>query len=84
MNLGRNTSIIKGMNMQVIDKLNARINKTNSLLCVGLDSELSRIPEAFQKEGTHKAQFAFKRQLARLSNNTSEIPPRSRFSQENP
>jgi orotidine-5'-phosphate decarboxylase len=43
----------------VTDKLNARITRSQSLLCVGLDSELSRLPERFQKEA--QPQFAFNR-----------------------
>jgi orotidine-5'-phosphate decarboxylase len=45
--------------MHITDKLNARITRSQSLLCVGLDSELSRLPVRFQKE-THP-QFAFNR-----------------------
>jgi len=45
--------------MHIIEKLNRRINQTNSLLCVGLDSELSRLPDQFKKEAD--PQFAFNR-----------------------
>ncbi|MDR0246887.1 MAG: orotidine-5'-phosphate decarboxylase, partial [Burkholderiales bacterium] len=45
--------------MHIIDKLNARITRSHSLLCVGLDSELSRLPERFRKET--QPQFAFNR-----------------------
>ncbi|MCL2309932.1 MAG: orotidine-5'-phosphate decarboxylase [Proteobacteria bacterium] len=45
--------------IQVTDKLNARITRSQSLLCVGLDSELSRLPVRFQKEA--QPQFAFNR-----------------------
>ena len=47
--------------MNIIDKLNQRIDKTRSLLCVGLDSELSRLPERFHKELS--PQFAFNRHI---------------------
>ncbi len=43
--------------MHILDKLNARIDKTHSLLCVGLDSELSRIPGRFQKEASPQLTF---------------------------
>ncbi|MDR2244216.1 MAG: orotidine-5'-phosphate decarboxylase [Burkholderiales bacterium] len=45
--------------MHITDKLNARITRSQSLLCVGLDSELSRLPERFQKDA--QPQFAFNR-----------------------
>ncbi|MGL4667311.1 MAG: orotidine-5'-phosphate decarboxylase [Saezia sp.] len=45
--------------MHVIEKLNRRIDKTQSLLCVGLDSDIERLPEKFKKEAD--GQFAFNR-----------------------
>jgi len=45
--------------MHVIEKLNTRITRSRSLLCVGLDSETSRLPSRFQKEA--QPQFAFNR-----------------------
>lgn len=45
--------------MSIIEKLNRRIDKTDSLLCVGLDSEFSRLPERFKKETD--PQFVFNR-----------------------
>ncbi len=45
--------------MHVVDKLNTRIARSRSLLCVGLDSERSRLPARFQKEA--QPQFAFNR-----------------------
>ncbi len=47
--------------MKILDKLNRRIAQTRSFLCVGLDSELSRLPERFQKESV--PQFAFNRHI---------------------
>lgn len=43
--------------MNIIQKLNKRIDKVNSLLCVGLDSEIKKIPPHLQKE--RYPQFAF-------------------------
>ncbi|MDR2710127.1 MAG: orotidine-5'-phosphate decarboxylase [Burkholderiales bacterium] len=45
--------------MHVVEKLNTRITRSRSLLCVGLDSEMSRLPARFQKEA--QPQFAFNR-----------------------
>jgi orotidine-5'-phosphate decarboxylase len=35
--------------MKIIKKLNARIKKTNSLLCVGLDADFAKLPAKFKK-----------------------------------
>lgn len=43
--------------MSIIDKYNARVDRVNSLLCVGLDSSFERLPEKFQAEAY--PQFAF-------------------------
>lgn len=43
----------------VIDKYNDRVNRVNSLVCVGLDSEFERLPERFKAEKL--PQFAFNR-----------------------
>jgi orotidine-5'-phosphate decarboxylase len=43
--------------MGVIDKYNARVNVTESLLCVGLDADMGRIPARFH-DAAHP-QFAF-------------------------
>lgn len=40
-----------------IEKYNARVEKANSLLCIGLDSEFEKIPERFQ--GRESPQFEF-------------------------
>ncbi len=45
--------------MSVIEKYNQRVEAVNSLLCVGLDSTLARLPERF-RAGAHP-QFAFNR-----------------------
>jgi orotidine-5'-phosphate decarboxylase len=42
-----------------IEKYNARVEKIDSLLCVGLDGSLERLPEAFQQESYPL--FAFNR-----------------------
>lgn len=34
--------------MNVIDKYNSRVDEVNSLVCVGLDSELSKLPKKFR------------------------------------
>jgi orotidine-5'-phosphate decarboxylase len=45
--------------MNVIEKFNARADAVGSLLCVGLDSDITQIPPAFQRDPT--PQFAFNR-----------------------
>lgn len=45
----------------VIEKLNQRIDKTQSLLCVGLDSDLERLPARFKQEAD--PQYAFNRYI---------------------
>lgn len=45
--------------MHILDKYQQRIRSTESLLCVGLDSRLDRIPDRFKKEKA--PQFAFNR-----------------------
>lgn len=47
--------------MSIIDKYNARVDKVNSLLCVGLDSSIERLPEQFKSE--EFPQFAFNRYI---------------------
>jgi orotidine-5'-phosphate decarboxylase len=46
---------------RVIEKYNARVDAINSLLCVGLDSRLDRLPEHFLEEVY--PQFAFNRHI---------------------
>lgn len=43
----------------IIEKYNQRVAAANSLLCVGLDSRIDRLPERFQREA--HPQFAFNR-----------------------
>jgi len=43
----------------IIDKYNTRANAVNSLLCVGLDADITRLPERFHAEDY--PQFAFNR-----------------------
>jgi orotidine-5'-phosphate decarboxylase len=45
--------------MNVVDKYNARVDAVGSLVCVGLDSEISRLPEHFRESDT--PQFDFNR-----------------------
>ncbi|MBN1201776.1 MAG: orotidine 5'-phosphate decarboxylase, partial [Anaerolineae bacterium] len=43
----------------ILDKYNRRVEQVNSLLCVGLDSRIERLPERFRTET--EPQFAFNR-----------------------
>ena len=43
--------------MNIIDKYNQRAKKINSLLCVGLDSDLKKIPERFLKKKFPQFEF---------------------------
>lgn len=43
----------------IIEKYNRRVDAANSLLCVGLDSQVERLPERFQQDP--HPQFAFNR-----------------------
>lgn len=45
--------------MAIIDKFNARAEDVNSLVCVGLDSDYTKLPEQFQRE--QYPQFVFNR-----------------------
>lgn len=45
--------------MSMIDKYNQRAEAVNSLLCVGLDSAINKLPERFRSE--YHPQFAFNR-----------------------
>jgi orotidine-5'-phosphate decarboxylase len=45
--------------MHILDKYQQQVRNTESLLCIGLDSRLDRIPERFKKE--KHPQFAFNR-----------------------
>jgi len=47
--------------MNIIQKLNKRIDKVNSLLCIGLDSEIKKIPLHLQKE--QYPQFVFNKAI---------------------
>jgi orotidine-5'-phosphate decarboxylase len=47
--------------MHIIDKINNIIQKNNSLVCVGLDSELSKIPAHLQNE--QYPQFSFNKAI---------------------
>ncbi len=43
--------------MKAVEKYNARVEKTNSLVCVGLDSDMEKIPHRFRE--TEFPQFEF-------------------------
>lgn len=43
--------------MKAINKYNQRADAINSLLCVGLDSELDKLPESFQKRALPQLEF---------------------------
>ena len=43
--------------MSIIEKYEKRVKAVNSLLCVGLDSKLDRLPERFQKSETPQYDF---------------------------
>lgn len=43
--------------MSVIDKYNKRVKKINSLLCVGLDSDFSKLPSRFRKKKNPQFEF---------------------------
>ncbi len=45
--------------MTIIDKYNSRVDNVNSLACVGLDSDIEKLPEEFKK--TEFPQFYFNR-----------------------
>lgn len=47
--------------MNAIEKFNQRVDKINSLVCVGLDSEISKIPEQFKD--SHTPQFEFNKYI---------------------
>ncbi len=47
--------------MNAIDKYDARATKLNSLLCVGLDSDMTRLPQSFRSGET--PQLAFNRHI---------------------
>jgi orotidine-5'-phosphate decarboxylase len=43
--------------MAPLEKLNKRMDKANSLLCVGLDSEITKLPKQFEKSSTPQFDF---------------------------
>ena len=58
----------------VIDKLNKRVEKTNSLLCVGLDSDFEKIPSQFKDK--EFPQFEFNKWII---NQTAEFASAYKF-----
>lgn len=55
----KSTDLIKNnfKNMPIIDKYNARVDKVNSLVCVGIDSEFEKLPERFKKMKNPQFEF---------------------------
>ena len=51
--------------MSIIEKYNQRADKVNSLLCVGLDSNVNRLPEQFLAD--EHPQFAFNKHIIDLT-----------------
>jgi orotidine-5'-phosphate decarboxylase len=47
--------------MNPIEKYNQRVEQINSLVCVGLDSEISKIPAQFQN--SQHPQFEFNKYI---------------------
>ena len=43
--------------MPIIDKYNARVDKVNSLVCVGIDSDFAKLPERFKKQENPQFEF---------------------------
>jgi len=64
--------------MNAIEKYNARVDKVNSLVCVGLDSAFEKIPEKFTQ--TEFPQFEFNRWVIEQTNEyTSAYKPNTAF-----
>jgi orotidine-5'-phosphate decarboxylase len=70
------------LSMTIVDKYNTRVEQTNSLLCVGLDTDVARIPDNFRNtkfprfefnryiiEQTHTFVSAYKPNMAFYENN---------------
>jgi len=51
--------------MSIIEKFNQRVDEVNSLVCVGLDSDLPKIPEKYQQ--AHNPQLAFNLDIIRAT-----------------
>lgn len=52
--------------MPIIDKYNLRVDKANSLVCVGMDSEFDKLPEEFKK--LDNPQFEFNKKIIKETN----------------
>ena len=64
--------------MNGVEKYNQRVRKINSLLCVGLDADIKKIPERFQ--GVEFPQFEFNKWIIEETNEfTSAYKPNSAF-----
>jgi len=64
--------------MNILEKYNKRAKKINSLLCVGLDADIKKIPERFQ--GLEFPQFEFNKWIIEETNEfTSAYKPNSAF-----
>ena len=53
--------------MQIIEKINNIIKQNNSLVCIGLDSEVKKIPAYLQSE--QYPQFAFNKAIIEATHN---------------
>jgi orotidine-5'-phosphate decarboxylase len=66
--------------MTAIEKYERRVDATNSLLCVGLDSHMERIPPRFSQEDPDTPQFAFNRWIIEQTHSfTSAYKPNMAF-----
>ncbi len=51
------------MSMTFLDKLNNVIEKNNSLVCVGLDSDIDKLPKVIKEENHEHPQFEFNKDI---------------------
>src|SRR6185369_15276031 len=49
--------------MNFLDKLNKAIEKNNSLVCVGLDSDIDKLPQSVKDENHEHPQFEFNKDI---------------------
>jgi orotidine-5'-phosphate decarboxylase len=67
--------------ISIVDRYNQRANQVNSLVCVGLDSQLDRIPSEFRNQPY--PQFAFNRHIIELTHEfTAAYKPNIAFYEE--
>lgn len=66
------------MTSEIIEKYDARVKKVNSLLCVGLDADIAKLPERFLK--MEHPQFEFNKWIIDETNtHTAAYKPNSAF-----